>query len=60
MFKLFESQMTTQGGTGIGLAYYKEIMSSYGGDIACDSVEGEFTEFVLNFPCITPGDIKND
>jgi Signal transduction histidine kinase len=50
MFKLFESQMTAQGGTGVGLAYCKEIMQSYGGDIACDSVEGRYTEFVLRFP----------
>lgn len=50
MFKLFESQMTAQGGTGVGLAFCKNIMTSYGGDITCDSVEGEYTEFVLSFP----------
>jgi signal transduction histidine kinase len=59
MFKLFESQMTAQGGTGVGLAYCKEIMNSYGGDITCDSAEGEYTEFVLNFPHLSKGE-KND
>ena len=52
MFKLFESQSTAQGGTGIGLAFCKLIMQSYGGDIVCDPVEGEYTEFTLTFPCL--------
>jgi signal transduction histidine kinase len=52
LFKLFESQMTKEGGTGIGLAFCKLTMQSYGGDITCDSVEGEYTEFVLKFPVI--------
>lgn len=50
LFELYESQMTKQGGTGIGLAFCKQTMQSYGGDITCDSVEGEYTEFVLKFP----------
>jgi signal transduction histidine kinase len=50
MFKLFESQATAQGGTGVGLAFCKNIMTSYGGDISCDSVEEKYTEFVLSFP----------
>lgn len=50
MFKLFESQMTAQDGTGVGLAFCKTIMASYGGDINCDSVEGEYTKFTLKFP----------
>jgi signal transduction histidine kinase len=54
VFKLFESQMLNQGGTGVGLAYCKEIMQSYGGDITCASVEGEYTEFVLSFPSLLP------
>jgi Signal transduction histidine kinase len=44
MFKLFESQMTAQDGTGVGLAFCKTIMASYGGDITCDSVEREYTD----------------
>jgi signal transduction histidine kinase len=50
VFKLFESQKLDHGGSGIGLAYCKEIMQSYGGDITCDSVEGKYTEFALSFP----------
>lgn len=52
MFNLFASQMQEQGGTGVGLAFCKTIMQSYyGGDITFDSIEGEYTEFVLYFPC---------
>jgi signal transduction histidine kinase len=52
MFDLFESQSTTQGGTGVGLSFCKLIMESYDGDIVCDSAKGEYTEFKLSFPCI--------
>ena len=52
IFALFETRNIEQGGEGIGLAYCKEIMKSYGGDITCDSVEGEYTEFVLKFPVV--------
>jgi signal transduction histidine kinase len=51
MFSQFSSQMTTDGGTGVGLAFCKTVMQSYGGDIICNSVDGEYTEFVLSFPC---------
>ena len=52
IFELFESSKTAQGGMGVGLAFCKTIMTSYGGDIICNSVEGEYTEFVLSFPLI--------
>jgi len=52
MFELFESQSVEQGGTGVGLAFCKLIMQSYGGDIVCNSIEGKYTEFVLFFPVI--------
>ena len=52
MFKLFENKTTTQNSMGLGLAFCKMTMQSYGGDITCDSVEGEYTEFVLRFPVI--------
>lgn len=52
LFGLFESQSTSQGGTGIGLAFCKLIMQSYGGDISCDSARGRYTEFILSFPSI--------
>lgn len=48
IFDLFFSR--TYHGSGIGLAFCKMVMQSYGGGIDCVSVEGEFTEFVLSFP----------
>lgn len=38
------------GGTGLGLAYCHRVMRAFGGDITCDSVEGEYTEFTMRFP----------
>ena len=52
IFELFASQTIVQGGTGVGLAFCKTIMISYGGDIICNSIEGEYTEFVLSFPAL--------
>lgn len=37
-------------GAGIGLAFCRDVMTSFGGTIECTSVSGDFTEFVLSFP----------
>ena len=37
-------------GAGIGLAFCRDVMTSFGGTIECTSVHGDFTEFVLSFP----------
>lgn len=42
----------TYHGTGIGLTYCKIVMESLGGEIICDSVEGNYTQFILSFPKI--------
>ena len=52
IFELFASQTTVQGGTGVGLAFCKTIMISYGGDIIYNSIEEEYTGFVLSFPVL--------
>ncbi len=44
---------TTFMGTGIGLPFCKMVMNGFGGDIACEAREGEFTQFKLSFPVIT-------
>lgn len=41
---------TKKNGTGIGLAYCKNAMHIFGGDISCQSIEGESMEFILSFP----------
>jgi signal transduction histidine kinase len=40
----------TEFGTGMGLAYCKMAMNSFGGDIDCVSAEGQGAEFILSFP----------
>ncbi|MBY0543994.1 MAG: PAS domain-containing sensor histidine kinase [Gammaproteobacteria bacterium] len=48
---LFDGYVTTKKkGTGVGLAFCKLTMKSFGGNITCHSVEGDYIEFVLKFP----------
>jgi PAS domain S-box-containing protein len=48
---IFERFYTrTKHGTGVGLAFCQLVMQSMGGDIVCDSVQGEYTQFTLYFP----------
>lgn len=49
--KIFDRFVTGRaGGTGLGLAFCKMVMESYGGSITCDSKEGEYTTFTMMFP----------
>ncbi|HEA4252269.1 TPA: HAMP domain-containing histidine kinase [Legionella pneumophila] len=41
---------TTFMGTGIGLSFCKLVMNAFGGDIVCESKEGEYALFILSFP----------
>ncbi|NTW69059.1 MAG: response regulator [Chlorobiaceae bacterium] len=45
-------------GTGLGLAYCKRVMTAFGGAIDCESVEGEYTEFILSFPVISESEMN--
>jgi two-component system, CAI-1 autoinducer sensor kinase/phosphatase CqsS len=49
IFEAFSSSGKV-GGTGLGLIFCKRAMQSFGGNITCNSKEGEFCEFVLDFP----------
>ncbi len=53
--RIFDPFFTTkpQGeGTGLGLSISFGIVTNYGGEITCHSVEGEGTTFTLRFPII--------
>jgi len=53
LVNIFDSFYTrTRHGTGVGLAYCKLVMESFGGTIECDSKEGKYTHFALRFPKI--------
>jgi PAS domain S-box-containing protein len=57
----FEGYRTTKvGGTGIGLAFCKWTMNSFGGDIRCRVIEDEDAiEFALLFPKISKEKVKD-
>jgi signal transduction histidine kinase len=40
-------------GAGIGLAFCRDVMRSFGGTIICRSEQGAWTEFELGFPAMT-------
>lgn len=48
IFERFFSR--TRHGTGIGLAFCKMVIEAFGGKIHCQSVEGEYTEFIIELP----------
>ncbi len=50
IFNKFETTDAAHSGTGLGLAFCKLVMESFGGSIECKSELNEFTEFTLTFP----------
>ena len=48
---LYSSKKAGQN-TGVGLAYCKKVMEYLQGEIYCESVPGEYTEFQLRFPAV--------
>lgn len=51
--RFFSSDPASQG-AGIGLSFCKTVMQSIGGEIRCESLEGEYTRFQLTFPVVNP------
>lgn len=52
IFQRFYSSAGDDGvlGAGIGLAFCRDVMESFGGTITCKSLHGEYSEFELSFP----------
>lgn len=52
--KIFDPFFTSgkKGGTGLGLAFCRRVMQSFKAQINCNSEEGRFTEFALEFPVL--------
>jgi two-component system, CAI-1 autoinducer sensor kinase/phosphatase CqsS len=48
---IFDTFYTTKqsAGTGIGLAFCRQTIESFGGEMQCESIEGKHTTFVLSF-----------
>lgn len=50
--RIFDAFFTTKkaAGAGIGLAFCRRVVRSFGGQMRCESVEGEWTRFSIEFP----------
>ncbi len=53
VFDRFYTTTRAGQGAGIGLSFCKMVMESIGGEIQCESREGEYTTFRLIFPAVT-------
>jgi len=54
--RIFDAFFTTKksAGAGIGLAFCRRVIRSFGGRMQCESVEGQWTRFSLEFPARLP------
>ncbi len=51
IFDKFYTKKTSHG-TGIGLAFCKMCIAEHGGEILCESEEGCYARFIVNFPAL--------
>jgi two-component system, response regulator PhcR len=60
IFKDFYSTKTTGAGNnvGLGLAFCKNTLNTFGGGIECQSIYGKHTEFILKLPTISEHEIN--
>lgn len=54
--RIFDTFFTTKksGGAGIGLAFCRQVIESFGGRLRCQSEEGRYTTFTMTFPVLEP------
>ncbi|MBL0943301.1 MAG: hypothetical protein IBJ04_03075 [Hydrogenophaga sp.] len=54
MAHIFDTYFTTKStqGAGLGLSFCRRAIEAFGGSMACESVEGEYTAFRMRFPAI--------
>ncbi len=50
VFDPFYTTRKTGGGTGMGLAFCRKVLTAFGGTISCESEAGSYTRFLLGFP----------
>ena len=50
--RFYSSSSNSVLGAGIGLAFCRDVMDTFGGTIHCNSTHGEYCEFVLTFPTV--------
>jgi signal transduction histidine kinase len=54
VFDPFYTTRQACGGTGMGLAFCQRVLTAFDGEIRCESVEGNYTRFLLEFPPTAP------
>lgn len=50
VFEPFYTTHRNGGGTGMGLAFCKRVVSAFGGEIGCESEAGRYTRVVISLP----------
>ncbi len=50
IFQPFFTTKPTGQGTGLGLSLSYDIIKAHGGEMKVNSMEGEFTEFIIQLP----------
>ncbi|GAB6042459.1 hypothetical protein JCM17961_31360 [Endothiovibrio diazotrophicus] len=50
IFDEYYSHRSTKEANGMGLPFCRRTLQGFGGSIECESLEGEFTEFVITLP----------
>ena len=58
-YKSDRSRTDQSGGVGLGLHIVRSILNYHKGDIACNSMQGEYTEFVFTIPAADENGEKN-
>jgi adenylate cyclase len=56
IFQIFWTTKASPEGLGLGLHFAKKLIEKYGGEILVDSIENEYTEFIV----ILPTEISNE
>jgi signal transduction histidine kinase len=50
VFEPFYTTHRNGGGTGMGLAFCKRVVTAFGGDIGCESEAGRYTRIAISLP----------
>ena len=52
-YRVDKARTREKGGNGLGLSIAQKLVTSYHGSISVDSVEGQGSQFKLEFPVLT-------